>query len=165
MKKICYLLLMIVCLSCTKETERTSLLPFFDNAYWKNVGNDVDTLLGRGREIPLELTDQSLIGTIHKIVKNNNFYYILSSNNIYQFDKQGKFISVLSQQGQGPEEYIYISDFIVSEINGRAEIWLSDHNRINVYVFEEEWVFSHSISFPFIIHKFIKLPDDKHIFY
>ena len=83
----------------------------------------------------LETTSGSLIGQIDKIRKFRNHYYVLSSNGktIHHFDKDGKFVSSLNRQGQGPEEYPRIEDFDVCEADGKTEVWISDNKSLKVY--------------------------------
>ena len=74
------------------------------------------------RIVPLETSDESLVGEITKIKKYNHFYYVLSAQTLFCFDADGKFVSKLEKQGEGPEEYIRIEDFDVYTIDGRTEI-------------------------------------------
>jgi hypothetical protein len=61
--------------------------------------------------IPLETTDECLIGFIESIhfSKNYNYIVIIGSepNQILLFDKTGKFIRKIGSKGQGPGEYLY----------------------------------------------------------
>lgn len=63
--------------------------------------------------IPLATNDSALITDIDKIEVNDNFFFILDrlAATIFQFDKKGHFISKIERQGEGPEEYLEISDF------------------------------------------------------
>ena len=97
----------------------------------------------------LETTSGSLIGQIDKIRKFRNHYYVLSSNGktIHHFDKDGKFVSSLNRQGQGPEEY--------------PRIWISDNKSLKVYD-ATDFSFKRKISYPFVIHKFKKM-ENSHV--
>lgn len=66
--------------------------------------------------IPLELTDNSLIGSIDKILYRNKHFYIFDKSanmGILIFNENGKFIKVLNRTGEGPGEYIAPIDFDV----------------------------------------------------
>lgn len=111
----------------------------------------------------LETTSGSLIGQIDKIRKFRNHYYVLSSNGktIHHFDKDGKFVSSLNRQGQGPEEYPRIEDFDVCEADGKTEVWISDNKSLKVYD-ATDFSFKRKISYPFVIHKFKKM-ENSHV--
>ena len=61
--------------------------------------------------IPLETTDSCLIGCIQDIVATNNRFYIFDQQlqTIWAFDKQGHFINRIGKRGNGPGEYVRIS--------------------------------------------------------
>lgn len=65
--------------------------------------------------IPLQTTDESIIGKISKIHYRGNKFYILDSQQkvIFIFDEQGNFLSKIDNKGKGPCEYIDIWDFYV----------------------------------------------------
>lgn len=65
--------------------------------------------------IPLETSDLSLIGQIRKIESNNNKWYISEFNDspIKVYSKNGNYISSVGKKGQGPGEFIQITDFSV----------------------------------------------------
>jgi hypothetical protein len=66
--------------------------------------------------IVLESEDSSLMQNIRKIYIANNKIFILTWGDaqIIVFDINGKFISKISKNGRGPEEYSYAVDFSVS---------------------------------------------------
>ena len=56
--------------------------------------------------IPLETTDDCLIGWMPEIIATEKFYYMISAvgydfQKLYVFDKQGKFVRQISGRGQG----------------------------------------------------------------
>ncbi|UBD77459.1 6-bladed beta-propeller [Parabacteroides goldsteinii] len=112
----------------------------------------------------LETTPECLIGVIHKIKKFKGHYYISSGGrSIFHFNEQGKFISVLDNKGNGPEEYSYIEDFDVYEIDGRTEIWVSDYQNLKIYD-ANDCSFIYKISYPFAIYKFKRM-DNSHVLF
>lgn len=72
-----------------------------------------DSLLGEKVIIPLETTDESIIGEINKLEIVHDTLYILDDDQdmIFLFDKTGKYITRIADIGRGPEEYLYIDDF------------------------------------------------------
>ncbi len=68
--------------------------------------------------IPLETTDDCLIGWIPEIIATENYYYMISAvgydfQKLYVYDKQGKFVRQISSRGQGSEEFLEVRDFDV----------------------------------------------------
>jgi hypothetical protein len=75
------------------------------------------------RYIPLETTEQSLIGKwITKIKKINNKYYVACDRKeLLEFDENGSFVRKIGRVGGGPGEYVELCDFDVFE-NGNVLI-------------------------------------------
>ena len=69
--------------------------------------------------IPLETTDDCLIGWIPEIIATKNHYILISGvgptdfQHLYVYDKKGKFIRQISSRGQGGEEFLEVRDFDV----------------------------------------------------
>mgnify|MGYP003305110691 FL=1 len=60
--------------------------------------------------IPLETTDDCLIGWMPEIIATEKFYYMISAvgydfQKLYVFDKQGKFVRQISGRGQGGDSH------------------------------------------------------------
>lgn len=62
----------------------------------------------------LEVTDESLLGDVAKVVCDDERIYVLSmlDPTLFIFDKSGKFQSKLAK-GQGPGEVIFVSDIVL----------------------------------------------------
>jgi hypothetical protein len=71
------------------------------------------------RTVKLETSDSILLGEINSIVLSNDKIYLtdIYANTLYIFDKTGKFLSSINKQGQGPGEYVYITQFVVDGEN------------------------------------------------
>jgi hypothetical protein len=100
--------------------------------------------------IPLETTENNLIGTISKLIKTDDKYYILDNKKakkIFVFDTRGKFLYCIGTNGKGPGEYSNLTDFAVDV--KRNFIYLVD-NRIKLIKM--------GLNGDFILEK--KVPDD-----
>ena len=86
-----------------------------------------DTLkFNRIRYIPLETTDECLIGAASKTMIKNDKIYVCDysrANALFVFDMTGKFLFKIARMGQGPGEYIRITDF---DIQTNDDIYLYD---------------------------------------
>lgn len=69
--------------------------------------------------IPLETTDDCLIGEITKLIYQDGRIYIgdAMSKSVFVFDESGKFLSKVRAVGNGPGEYVNITSFVVKERN------------------------------------------------
>jgi hypothetical protein len=96
---------------CKQEQPRGTELPVIDIVegieasedtpmMWSEIADDITF-------IPLETTDECLIGDDYEIcLKNNHIVVIDNTSQIYLFDKTGKFIRKIGSRGQGPGEYL-----------------------------------------------------------
>ena len=86
--------------------------------------NDVDY-------IPLETTDQSLLGRIDKILYRKNQFYVLDkmTGGVYVFDRTGRFLTSVRKYGEGPDEYIEMMDMDVDE---EGNIYIADNAKMNI---------------------------------
>lgn len=69
--------------------------------------------------IPLETTDNSLLGHITHIRHGKNNIIIVTQNNILQYNNEGKFIRPLVQKGRGPNEF---SNLVHLELDDENEL-------------------------------------------
>lgn len=116
MKTYFYFLLIIISLGCTeKEISTDAKILKID---WGDVISTIDyspMVEDSVIIIPLETTDECLIGEVTKIIFQNNLFYIVDniSKSIFVFDMSGKLKAKVHSAGSGPEEYTNISYFTV----------------------------------------------------
>lgn len=85
-------------------------------------------------------SEESILGEILKLEIHNDRYYIHSNNSIFIFSKKGEFIKKMNFSGNGPGEYIVLSDFFIDEISNTILIYDSKSKKINIYNEEGEFV-------------------------
>ena len=92
---------------------------------------DIDT-------IRLEVTDESLIKDIIQLHVIDDRLYILANNStvVFVFDLNGKYITKINNQGQGPNEYIAISGFWIDPADKRVII--SDSFSRKILIFDKD---------------------------
>lgn len=97
----------------------------------------------------LEAADESLIKDMSKVVSKNNKYYILdySLARILIFDESGNFLSKLDNKGNGPNEYVSLTDFEVNDNGGM--MLLSNYDGVLLY-FDAEGECEKKIKLPTI---------------
>ena len=91
------------------------------------------------RIIPLETTDDILMGDIKSIKIYDDTYFILDSRNvIFRFDKDGKYLSKIARQGRGHGEY---NDIRSIDVLGNEVYTLSSFDKkIRTYSFDGEFL-------------------------
>ncbi|MDR0700697.1 MAG: 6-bladed beta-propeller [Tannerella sp.] len=102
--------------------------------------------------IKLETSDSCLLGAISQLRISDKFLYIkdIHFDGIYKFDRNGEFIGRLHQKGQGPGEYIEISDFIIDEAQNTLEIFDLQKKKLLIYNLSD-FSFIKDISVPLTI--------------
>ena len=65
--------------------------------------------------IPLETSDSCLIKGVQKCIETKDFFFIASDGKLYKFTVAGKFLQLIGNIGQGPEEYVGVKDFQINE--------------------------------------------------
>ncbi len=84
--------------------------------------------------ISLETNEKSHIVEFSKLIALENYLYILdrASATISLFDENGRFINKLDSFGDGPGEYLAISDFNINPFNGNIEV-ISPDGELLIY--------------------------------
>jgi len=101
----------------------------------REVPMSVFDLYSRVETIQLETPPDALIGSIRKIEYYDGFYYIIDvvTQQIFCFDKDGSFIFKIDDQGKGPGEYNYISDFAIDRHNNRMIVLEPPLGRVLIF--------------------------------
>lgn len=75
--------------------------------------------------IPLEANSESLISKVSKLIKNENFYFILdkTQNKLFVFDLEGSFIKSFMANGFGPNELLSFDDITLDAKNNAIELY------------------------------------------
>lgn len=92
--------------------------------------------------IPLETTDESLIGNAYYNAISDK-YIVIADAKYYQiliFDRQGKFIRAINKTGQGPGEYISFHAFDVDFDKEELYLYSLGQYKLWVYSFEGKFL-------------------------
>lgn len=85
--------------------------------------------------LPLETNDSCLLNKITQL-EDTDYLWIVSDRQLYQFDKQGSFIKMIGQRGQGPSEYVAVEHI---QVDGQQKrIYVLDYfgRKLMVYDYE-----------------------------
>ena len=81
--------------------------------------------------IPLETKSECLLRRINEYVFFNDKLIVSDFSRLYQFDSQGKFISKISEKGEGPSDYTYINSIVKNDKSN--SFYLFTAGKINIY--------------------------------
>ena len=122
--------------------------------------SDISNLIDSVKYIKLELTDESIIGYIEKIVIYKEKIYILDTQteSLFVFDINGNYLFKISQIGRGPEDYIQVDFFDIDPHNDN--IVLTDLMGYFVMIFDKEGKFISRRKIPFWVEGFSPFEDN-----
>lgn len=134
-KSTIFVTILIALLSCSpKETAQADALFQAVEITVSEQDTHLSTLFPEYRLIHLETNDSCLVGSKRiKILKRDSCYFVQSYNEIFKFDKDGKFVQKLSKVGNAKDEYPTILDFDIADINGNREIMIAANTTIKRY--------------------------------
>jgi hypothetical protein len=88
--------------------------------------------------IPLETTDNSLLSKSYDVRYMGDEILAGSEGNFYHFDKNGKFMNVIGQKGNGPGEYNYGMFYFLD--NDRKYMYIYEFNYMLCYTYDGRFV-------------------------
>lgn len=113
MKHLALSLLVILLFSCSKSEQKNNAKTLIFSEEINNEINDQITC----KFIPLETTDNCLFGDISVVDIVDDKIYIVDreGNHLFVFDLSGKFITQIGKRGNGPGEYMSISNLHIDK--------------------------------------------------
>ena len=135
----------VVFFGCGKKNQKASVN--MDGVTTISVSSVEETLqdtscFKKPQIIVLETIEESLLSRIDRISFDENRLFIFDKNlmEILSFDLTGKYIGKVKNRGQGPGEYIQISDFAI-DINQKQMILLCDvPNKLMYFTYDGTFV-------------------------
>jgi len=119
--------------------------------------------------IPLETVEASLIHGCDKIEYDGQQYYIFDSQQfaVFVFDNSGKFLfSTLSSKGNGPGEYLTMTDIAINRTTGNLETL--DVGSRKIFIFDKNGSYIKDLTLPrdlLPLGTFRSLSDKFYLFY
>lgn len=107
MKKIYWICLIILALAGCKDADKGNVI----NQIAVDPDFSIDFPLEKGRIVPLETNDSSLLYDVTQLEILDEKYFILSRYRILTFDHDGNFLFTVSSKGQGDKEYLGLASF------------------------------------------------------
>lgn len=94
------------------------------------------TIIDSIRYFPIPTDKDFLIGKTCKLIVTDSLFLIMDNritHSVFAFHKNGKWKSCIHQHGNGPTEYIYLSDFCYDSQNKALGIYCNIKNRMLYY--------------------------------
>ena len=124
-----YIALVVLCLlvSCVREDDTG----YVEYSLKLESSLALDDFIEDVKYIELELTPESCLSDVDRFAVDSNYYYLQSREEIFVFDKFGKYISKVDRKGRSAIEYNSITDYDVH--NGRIYVLSNSQRKILVY--------------------------------
>lgn len=135
MNRYIYLYSLILCLlSCSLENQRTDDRSISVDIEQRDIISVYD-LFSDIELIPLETTSESLVREVSKIIPFKDRYYILDQarRRLFVFDHKGNFLFVINDQGDGPNQYINMSDVAFDRLNEKIVVLSAQNQALYFY--------------------------------
>lgn len=113
-------------------------------------GGEFQDIFINNRYIPLETNEESLIGNITKLYISTDRIYVMDqikTRSLFVFDKNGNFKYKISRIGNGPGEYMIISDFFVDEQTKKITL-LANGRKIIQFDYNGNFISEHNVTLP-----------------
>lgn len=89
--------------------------------------------------IPLETSDNLLIGRVEQLEISNQYIFFINSNDsLYVFDRQGHFLNTVGTKGRGPREYVSIHSYTMTPACDTVIIF--DHSKLSFYTRDNRFI-------------------------
>jgi hypothetical protein len=111
-----------------------------------SVKMELDLKLEHIRFVPLETSDECLIGYAQKVLIRDNKIYVAdfsTASALFVFDMDGKFLFKIARKGLGPGEYISFHDF---DIHKNGDIYIYDIYGRKFIVYNSTGEYQHAIN-------------------
>lgn len=107
--------------------------------------------------IKLETNSECIMGNVQKLRVEENKLYCVSNNKVFVFDKQGDFLFAIDNYGEGPKEYLSISDIF---IDGKSNVYILDYMKRQIVKYSSTGSFIKNIKTGLIGQAFEKISED-----
>ena len=133
---ICFIFILIACTEPPKKGTTNSSKDVVEISIQQNNSDfKIEDIIDTIYCVELETKLESLIGDIYLLRTFQDHFYILSldGSSISIFDKKGKYITRINDQGRGPKEYIRITYFSIDPENKNIIVTDGFSKKIFIY--------------------------------
>lgn len=147
------LIISVICLAsgCSnRKVSSDTMKRSLDNEPQKIVVSNIlesfpfDELIDSVRYIPLQsIKGDIFIGNIEKVISLNDRFYVLdtkTARGLFCFDMNGRHLFSLNQRGNGPGEFVSISDFDVNEDLKQIYVYDEGNGRMSLFNLDGDYL-------------------------
>ncbi len=113
MREFMYVSVIFLCFlmsSCHKETKEDSIEIFIDFSNIENLD------LSNAEIVNLQFTDNSILRKVDELILyNDSNFLIRSGQNLFVFERNGKFKNQIGSKGNGPMEFTHFNSFYIED--------------------------------------------------
>lgn len=115
--------------------------------------------------LTLENDEMAKISTVSKIefFDKQIFIFDVQQNKIFMFQDDGSFLTQIGKKGNGPNEYLYLSDFFINKSDSHLELLDVGSKKILQVSLSNK--VSKEIKIPFYCDKFLKTKQGGYLFF
>ena len=147
MKHFFLIILSLLIVSCGNENNRVGynaagqLVLNFENETASVFFSD--RVFGGVEIIPLETSDNSLLGREPELLMNDHHFFVWDKQQycIMRFDETGKYLNRIGSRGSGPGEYLVILDYYIDNASATVEI-LAPRGQVLQYNYDGQFISS-----------------------
>lgn len=163
MKRISYLLLLLLCACAQPKQEETSIQKISVDVE-KTTLFQFSSLFNKVNYTLLETNDTFLVGEVSRMKVVDDKVYFLANKRIVSFDTHtGKAFVQINRSGQSNEEYVSLFDMYIDNHSKQIELLDMVGKKINVYDFTGNYL--QTIPLPFSSFSFTKSGESKYWLY
>lgn len=166
MKNILFIFILLINLSCSHKTDRSTFTPICIDANLAKYS--FSDIFEKITLIPLENNDEALFSNVSKFYSTEDRYYIYEQKSqvTFVFSKEGNFLfNTQHLQGDGEYHFPLVNDFLINPYSGNLEFL---NPRGKIYVYNTSAQFVKQIETPKecgIVNGFTLLNDSTYILY
>lgn len=148
------LLFLIILTSChpsSKNNQNNGTSINLSNPVHKTL--NMSTFVSDIQYIPLETTDENFIGNVNQLLIADDKIIVVDQKtaSIFFFDRKGKYLYKIANQGVGPEQYTEINGVALNHKEGM--VYVLDRKKVFVYTMDGD--FEKTIQLEFLANDFI----------
>lgn len=130
-----FILLLIMGACNSKETAH-KIISVDDTNKKLSINDITDEII----EIPLEFSEQTMVGAIGRVEFTDDLIFIhdITNSRVLKFDLEGNFIQQIGVKGEGPGEYTYMKAFTIDESS--ETVYIGAQGKIIKHNFDGEFI-------------------------
>lgn len=160
-KSVSLFLVLFLSFACKRPAENNGIVQKIE-INPEEISDDIClSTIAKTSLVPLSTSDTVLVGEINHVHNTQTAIYVSDISSVFKFSTDGIFINRINRQGEGPEEYLNVSDFQIDENN---DVWILCRNTHTLYLYSWDNILKKKLSVSLWVEN-IHLSGDKMYLY